>query len=132
MEFIEYNHNYKNKKTNDCVIRAIGFASGKSWTSTYMSLAQLGAEKGYMINDPKNWKRYLEILGYKKQNMPRRKDNTRYTLEEFCDELAKDNEIYIVKVAGHLTVVKDKNLYDTWNCSRKSVGNYWIKGSDNE
>ena len=58
--------------------------------------------------------------------MPRRSDRTRYTLEEFATEIAEENKIYLVRLAGHLTVIKNKNLIDTWNCSYKSVGNYWI------
>lgn len=127
MKFIEFNINPKNKRTKDCVIRAIATATNNTWEYIYRELTELGIKKGLMINDNNNWKVYLKNLGYEKQNIPRREDRTRYTLEEFCDELAEDNQIYIVKVANHLTVVKDKNLYDTWNCSRKSVGNYWIK-----
>lgn len=126
MKFIQFNINPKNKITKDCVIRAIATATNKTWESVYRELAELGIKKGLMINDRNNWKAYLKNLGYEKQNMPRREDRTRYTLEEFCDELAKPNVIYIVKVANHITVVKNKDLYDTWNCSRKSVGNYWI------
>ena len=129
MKFIEFNINPKNKKTGDCVIRAIATATNSSWEYIYRELAELGIKKGLMINDSKNWKAYLKKLGYEQQKMPRRDDKTRYTLEEFCDELAEDNQIYIIKVARHLTVVKDKNLYDSWNCSHKSVGNYWIKGN---
>lgn len=128
MKFIQYNKNPKNKKTGDCVIRAIATATNSSWEYIYRELAELGIKKGLMINDSKNWKSYLKKIGYQQQKMPRRDDKTRYTLEKFCDELAEDNQIYIIKVAGHLTVVKDKNLYDSWNCSHKSVGNYWIKG----
>lgn len=126
MKFIQFNINPKNKITKDCVIRAIATATNKTWESIYRELAELGIKKGLMINDRNNWKAYLKNLGYEKQNMPRREDRTRYTLEEFCDELAKTNVTYIVKVANHITVVKNKDLYDTWNCSRKSVGNYWI------
>ena len=129
MKFIEFNINPKNKRTKDSVIRAIATATNSSWEYIYRELAELGIKKGLMINDSKNWKAYLKKLGYEQQKMPRRDDKTRYTLEEFCDELAEDNQIYIIKVAGHLTVVKDKNLYDSWNCSHKSVGNYWIKGN---
>lgn len=129
MKFIEFNINPKNKRTKDCVIRAIATATNKTWEAVYRELTELGIKKGLILNDRNNWKAYLKNLGYEKQNMPRREDRTRYTLEEFCDEIAEDNQIYIVKVANHLTVVKEKNLYDTWNCSRKSVGNYWIIGS---
>lgn len=125
MEFIKYNNNPKNKKTGDCVIRAIATATNSSWEYVYSKLAELGIKQGLMINDSKNWQKYLESLGYIKQKMPRRPDGTRYTLEEFATELAEENKIYIVKLAGHLTVIKNKNLIDTWNCSYKSVGNYW-------
>lgn len=125
MEFIKYNNNPKNKKTGDCVIRAIATATNSSWEYVYSKLAELGIKQGLMINDSKNWQKYLESLGYIKQKMPRGPDGTRYTLEEFATELAEENKIYIVKLAGHLTVIKNKNLIDTWNCSYKSVGNYW-------
>ena len=126
MKYIEYNMNPKNKKTGDCVIRAIGFATNKEWGNVYRDLAELGIKKGLMINDTKNWRAYLKDLGYETQKMPRKLNNKRYSLEEFCDKIAEDNKTYIVKIASHLTVVKDKNLYDIWNCSRKYVGNYWV------
>ena len=126
MEFIKYNNNPKNKKTGDCVIRAIATATNSNWEYVYIKLAELGIRKGLIINDSNNWQKYLEILGYEKQKMPRRSDRTRYTLEEFATEIAEENKIYLVRLAGHLTVIKNKNLIDTWNCSYKSVGNYWI------
>lgn len=125
MEFIKYNANPKQKRTNDCVIRAISTATGIEWKEIYSALSMQGIKNSLMLNDPKNWRKYLEKLGYEKYKMPRRADNTRYTVEEFCDEIANDNEIYIIKIAGHLTCIKDKKLYDTWNCGKKSVGNYW-------
>ncbi len=124
--FIKYNNNPKNKKTGDCVIRAIAFATNNSWTNTYKELSELGIKNSLILNDTKNWRMYLKKLGYIQQKMPRRYDNTRYTVDEFCKELAKDNITYIIKIAKHITVVKDKDLYDTWDCSSKSVGNYWI------
>lgn len=133
MEFVKYNKNPKNKRTGDCVIRAISEATNNTWENVYMELAKLGIEQGLILNDTANWRKYLEILGYKQEKMPRRKDNTRYTVEEFCVELAEPNKTYIVKVANHITLVRNKNLYDTWDCSYKSVGNYWtIGGSKND
>ena len=126
MKYIEYNINPKNKKTGDCVIRAIAFATNKEWEKVYTDLAEQGIKKGYMVNDPKNWRNYLKDLGYEVHKMPKKPNNKRYTLEEFCNEIAENDKTYIVKLASHLTVVKNKNVYDTWNCSRKYVGNYWI------
>ena len=57
--------------------------------------------------------------------MPKHKDNSRYTVKEFIDELAKPKGTYIISIANHLTLVINKKLVDIWDCSRKSVGNYW-------
>lgn len=124
--FIKYNNNPKNKKTGDCVIRAISFATKNSWENTYRALAELGIKNCLILNDTNNWRKYLKSLGYEQQKMPRKADNKRYTVHEFCNQLAKKDVTYIIKVANHITVVKDKDLYDTWDCSNKSVGNYWI------
>ena len=124
----EYNANFKNKKTTDCVVRAISVALNKSWEDTFKELSAYTLETGYMWNDNGacGFKKFLKLKGYDKQKMPRRKDNTRYTVKEFIEELANKNSIYIISVAGHLTVVKNLTLIDIWDCSNKSVGNYWI------
>ena len=118
--------NPKNKKTGDCVVRSISFATNKKWEKVYIDLAEQGIKKGLMLNDPRNWRAYLKDLGYNDQKMPRKSNNKRYYLEEICDRIAKEDKTYIVKIASHLSVVKNKNLYDTWNCSKKYVGNYWV------
>lgn len=126
MEFIKYNNNPKHKRTGDCVIRAIALACNLSWEKVYMDLAQLGCKKGFMINDNKNWQLYLKNLRYSKQKMPRKPNNKKYTVKEFADILADEDCTYIINIAKHLTVVKNKKLFDTWDCSGKCVGNYWI------
>lgn len=50
MKFIEFNINPKNKRTKDCVIRAIATATNSSWEYIYRELAELGIKKGLMIN----------------------------------------------------------------------------------
>ena len=126
MEFIKYNNNPKQKRTNDCVIRALSLGLNKSWEDVYKDLTNLGIKKGLMPNDRNNWKQYLKDFGYKMEKMPKKLNGKRYTVEEFINELAYNKQTYIIKIANHLTVVKDKKLYDTWNCKNKCVGNYWI------
>lgn len=126
MEFIKYNNNPKQNKTNDCVIRSISLALNKSWEDVYKDLCNLGCKKALMPNDNKTWQAYLKQLGYTKEKMPKKLNNKRYTLQEFADKIAKENFIYIISIAKHLTVIKNKKLYDTWDCSYKCVGNYWI------
>lgn len=126
MEFVKFNQNPKQKRTTDCVIRAISFALGKTWEEVYRDLAEQGIKNGLMLNDRNNWKLYLKVLGYNMERMPKTLNNKRYTVEQFADEIARKGCTYIVKIANHITVVKDKKLYDTWNCKNKCVGNYWI------
>jgi len=38
----------------------------------------------------------------------------------------KQVRVYIVSLANHLSVVVNGYVYDTWNCTHKSVGNYWV------
>lgn len=38
MEFVRYNNNPKQNKTSDCVIRAISFATNKSWEDIYIGI----------------------------------------------------------------------------------------------
>lgn len=126
MEFVKYNNNPKQKITTDCVIRAISFATDKTWEDVYRDLVELGIGNGLMVNDRKNWKTYLKKLGYNMEKMPKTLDNKRYTVEQFADEIAHKGWTYIVKITNHITVIKDKKLYDIWNCKNKCVGNYWI------
>lgn len=126
MKFINYNANPKGRKTGDCVIRAIAFALNKSWIDTYRGLFENTIKTFYSVSSKQNFKSYLKSLGIEMEKMPRKLNGKRYTVSEFCDEIAKPNMTYIISVANHLTCVRDKALVDTWNCGHKSVGNYWI------
>lgn len=48
MQFVKFNNNPKQNKTNDCVIRAISFATNKSWEDVYNDLTKLGCKKALM------------------------------------------------------------------------------------
>lgn len=130
MEFINYNANPKNKKTGDCVIRAISTALNQDYWKTLDEMVEITKKTGYYMSEKEGYTAYLKSKGYEKQKMPKRPDNTRYTVEEFANELVIPEYNYIIKVANHLTCLKGQDLYDTWNCSRKSVGNYWIISKD--
>ena len=126
MEFVNYNANPKNKKTSDCVIRAICTALEVSWEQVYKEMLDVALRTGYAISSKQNYTKYLSIKGYEKQKMPRRNDNSRYTIKEFIDELADPNKTYIIDMANHVTVASAGKLYYIWNCGSKSVGNYWV------
>ena len=126
MEFLNYNANPKGRKTTDCVIRALCTALDEKWENTYRDLVNYSIKQGLMCSDKRAFTFYLNSKGYKMQKMPKHIDNSRYTVQQFADEIAKPKAIYILNLANHLTVIKDCVLLDTWNCSKKSVGNYWV------
>lgn len=128
MSYIKLNLNPTGKATSDCVIRAIMKATDKTWEQVYKELCRIGLDEYAMPNDKRIYNYYLETNGFKKKPMPKRTSGDsykRYTVEEFA--MLWRNGTYIVKVANHLTVVKQGIIYDIWNCSHKYVGNYWEK-----
>lgn len=135
MIFNKNNLNPKDNKTGDCVVRAIMKGTKQTWTKVYQDLCKIGLELVAMPNSPEVYQKYLKDIGWTKQRMPKiivptingygEKGTTykRLTVEEFADENPKGT--FIISVANHLTVIVDGTLIDTWNCSYKSMGNYW-------
>lgn len=123
MKFERINLNPSGRKCPDCVIRAIMKATGKTWLETFDGLVSVARENFTIAGDKRAYEKYLADCGFEKKPMPRFPDNTRYTVGEFGIE--NPNGIFVVGIANHLTVIVDGVLYDTWNCSHKSVGNFW-------
>lgn len=121
--FIEFNLNPKNRKTGDCVVRAIAYATQQSWDKVYQDLCELGFKMKRMPNDKQVYEKYLDNLGWHKHKQPRKWNNFKYTVDEFID--IAPNDVYIVSVANHLTAIGDREIKDIWDCGHKSVGNYW-------
>lgn len=135
--FTFHNENPKDKRTSDCVLRAIATATGKTWDEVLDDLVTVAHETKLMPNDPKCYDKYLESLGFEKQKQPRKADNTKYTGSEFCEYLNARfiNGKKVVDVVAHIggghtvAIAYDKGyrVVDTWNSTRGSIGNYWIK-----
>lgn len=125
MRFEKFNANPKGLKSADCVIRAISKATGESWEDTYKGLFELSLKMRRVFNEKQVFEKYLEQKGWTKQKMPRHYNNKRFTVGELVDSYIGSQ--IIMSVAHHLTYAEDKVLYDTWDCSRKSVGNYWVR-----
>lgn len=127
--FIKKNLNPTGKKKPDCVIRAIAHATGQTWTKVYQDLCDIGLKKFDVPNSKEVYEEYLRIIGWSKMPMPKKFSSStkykRYTAEDFAK--LKEREPLIISVANHLTCSKDGNIIDSWDCGKKSVGNYWIK-----
>lgn len=133
--FHYHNENPRNKITGDCVARAIATATGLTYESVVVGLAELQAKTGYSGVTPDGYGRYLDQLGWIKHKQPRKWDNTKYTGEEFCKELLRyDSEIdsgnnmhrLIANIGGgHVVAIIEGQVYDTWNSTAGCIGNYW-------
>jgi hypothetical protein len=123
MKFTKLNLNPKGRKTGDCVVRAIAKGMDQSWEDTLCDLHKVALHHYTMPNDKFTYDKYLTANGWTKEKMPRFADNTRYTVKEFI--AANPHGTFILSVANHLTVAINGELFDTWNCGSKSVGNYW-------
>lgn len=124
VKFINYNANPKGKKTTDCVVRALTKATGKDYKEVYLELVDLSLQTGYFINEKRLEDKFLENNGFVKMKQPKKWDNTKYLAGEI-DKLASGT--IIIRVAHHLTCVKDNVLYDIWDCRKKCISNYYIK-----
>lgn len=118
-----YNHNPKGLKTSDCVIRAFSFATGVSWEDTFTALCNIAIKMKSMPNDIRVYTKYAEIAGFQKCKVDLI-DGKKPTVKSFAEFHITGT--YILRVANHLTVVKDGGYFDTWDCGHKSVYTYWM------
>ena len=124
-KFENYNANPYKKKTGDCVIRAVCVALKEDWEDTYKGMFDIALKTGYAVSCKENYKEYLKEKGYEMKKMPKKVNGKRYSVKEFVEELANPKKNYVLNLANHLTCIEKGTLVDIWNCSNKSVGNYW-------
>lgn len=111
-----YNANSRGNFTNDCVIRAISVAQNRTWDEVYNELTFLAREQGLLMDDIKFVESYLDKR-YK------RECHKSKTVGEFMEEC--DRGIYLITMAGHITVVIDGILYDTFDCRDRRMWCTW-------
>lgn len=155
-----YNANPKGKRASDCVVRAISKATevsscgrndgclpkqpSKDWDSVLDDLIAFSHKYKVMPNEKACYGKYLESIGFSKENQPKYEDLngmiTKYTGEEFCDFLNRKSKAtgVVYNVVAHIgthhivAIIFDEEeqtykVFDTWNSSKKIIGNYWIK-----
>lgn len=127
--FTFYNANPKGKFTCDCVARAVCTGLNRSYNEVLKEMFEIQITTGYEYTDNKGIEKYLESQGWVKHKQPRKRDNTKYTGEEFCELIADKNKRYICNIGGHhIVAIVDKKVHDIWDSTYKCIGNYWTKG----
>ena len=111
-----YNANVRGNSVNDCVVRAISKAEGKSWDKTYEELSDIAQYEGILLDDVNFVENYLDKR-YKRQC------HYSKTVGEFIKEFKKGT--YLITMPGHITVTIDGILYDTFDCRPRRMWCAW-------
>lgn len=103
---------------NDCVCRAITFASELPY--------EVICEKLWLTAELYDCERLCKycysnfitnVLKYKEVNCDK------LTIGEFADK--NPYGTFLIRISGHLTVIKDGVLYDTFDCRRRMCDTVW-------
>lgn len=111
-----YNANARGNNVNDCVVRAISTAEGKTWDETYEELSKIAQHEGILLDDVNFVENYLDKR-YKRQC------HYSKTVGEFLEEF--DKGTYLITMQGHITVAINGILYDTFDCQNRRMWCAW-------
>lgn len=114
--FRYYNANPVLNEVEDCSIRAISVAEGISWDEAYKKLCRFARHNGLMISSVENIEKYLDD---KYDKIP--------VYYKTVGEFANNNKygIYLITMKGHITVIKDGIIYDTFDPSNRTIWDVW-------
>lgn len=111
-----YNANPRGNFVNDCTIRAISLAEGKTWDETYMELSDIAQRNGIILDDV-NFIEPLLDFRYKRE-CPREK-----FVGEFVEEHPKGT--YLLTMKGHISCCINGCLYDSFDCRDRVMWCAW-------
>lgn len=111
------NMNQNNNFVNDCVIRAISVAENASWSDTYDDLSRIAKKNGILLDDVN----FVEpLLDYRYDRL---RTYPNETVQDVIETHPKGT--FLVTMNGHITVVKDGTVYDTFDCRDRVIRNVW-------
>ncbi len=115
--FRYYNANIYNNNIEDCTIRAISVAENISWDKAYRKLSDYARERGLMLSSVQSIESYLD-------DNYTRFCNYNITVGEFARRYNKGT--YLVTMRGHITVIINGVIIDTFDCSNRKMWCAWI------
>lgn len=129
IDYIEKNVNPKGRKTGDCSTRALVGTLGISYDDALKLQTEISLKTYYDPTSKQVMEKVLARYGYVKMPQPRRWDNTKYTVAEMDEVLTKKQmeDGVLVTIANHHTCIKNGHIQDIWDCSDKTVGNYYVR-----
>lgn len=112
-----YNANSQGRFVNDCVIRAIAVAENKTWDETYDDLSRIAKKNGILLDDVN----FVDpLLDYRYTRIPLKYD---ITIGDFMASTPIGT--YLITIPGHITVIRDQILYDTFDCRNRFIQSVW-------
>ena len=121
-DFKYTNRNPMGIREEDCVTRAIQFATGESY---FKIRKQLGLVAD-LLECQELCVCCYNFLIEKVYNFPKEDIDRDITAGEFAKQHPKG--IYLIRMEGHLSVVSYGIINDTWDCSDLEVTNAWFCG----
>jgi hypothetical protein len=123
--YIYYNPNPLDRRTGDCVIRALTKLLDADWDTVFVELFTTAFAMKDMMDHNIVWNDFLESCGYQRKGIP---DTCPlcYSIADFCDDHPSGK--YVVATDSHVVAVVDGNYYDTWDSGDKVPIYYWTKG----
>lgn len=117
MSYSYYNNNALGKFENDCTVRAISTAIGKSWDNVYDMLS-IEAQKQGTMQDDRDF--IIDFLDYNFELAP--------TFGLTVGEVAKmyDKDIVLITMEGHITCAKYGRIYDTFDPRQRLAEYVWL------
>jgi len=122
--YIYTNPNPSNRKTGDCVIRAIAILTNSSWEQAYMDLCKEGLLQADLPNANSVWASFLRKFGYERDVISNSCPDC-YTIEDFAYDHPQGR--YAVCTGSHVVAVMDGDIYDAWNSSNEIPAYYFYK-----
>lgn len=113
--FKYYNPHPKGLSTDDCVKRAIVVVTGLDYSKVQRELNEHKMVTGAKsFNSIKNLRYVEDVLKAKKITF-----QSKMTVEEFCKKYPRGR--FILDMDEHWSACVDSCIYDTWDCSKKTV-----------
>lgn len=111
-----YNANAKGNFVNDCVIRAISKAEGKTWDETYVELSRIAQKNGIILDDVN----FVEPL------LDSRYKRVRH-INKYVGQFIEEHPIgtYLITMSGHITCCIDGTIFDTFDCRPRAMWCAW-------
>ena len=135
MKYIYTNLNPKNRRRNDCVVRAISKAlesEGYDWNRTFCELCALAYQEADMPSSNAVWAKYLINKGFEYHDIMS-KCLECYTIRDFVDEhsSADDDSIYLIGTGDHVVTCAKGVIYDVFNSGDMIPTYYFVKKINN-